>query len=450
MKRRAILAAAVVYSTFVSPSHAQEQAESTQMIVRTSDLDGTVAGLIKMTCSDVSTFDLGLSMSLLDCELKPGISDAELALQLSNDSNVQWYERDEKAMVVEKQHVTRALHLAQQQSAAAQTPDLHWNIESFGFREAWKHSKGAGASVAVLDSGITAHPALETAAAPGVDVIAKPANSRDGDGRDNDPTDPGNWTEVGQCGNDDFIPSTFHGTMVAGAVADSGSNPFGVIGTAPEARIVPVRIAGPCGAAVSDMISGILWSAGYEVEGVTTRDTPVDVINISYALRKECSPGLQEAIDAARQKGVSIVTSAGNYSEDAALYSPGNCQGVINVGATNLELGQAKTSNGGEAVAIYGPGGDYADDVAVATTEGQRGPEQFSYRYRGGTSIAAPHVAGALALLKSHYPNTPTEALEQALLKSATAIAGIKVLNVGNAFTILPEAESPSGSSLSS
>ncbi|QMV86195.1 S8 family serine peptidase [Corynebacterium hindlerae] len=444
MKKTAILATAVVYSTFISPSHAQAQAGSTQMIVRTSDLDGTVSSLIETTCSEVSTLDLGLSMSVLDCELKPGMSDAELDLHLSNDSNVRWHERDEEAMVVEKQYATRTFYLGHQQSAAAQTPNLHWNIESFGFPEAWKQSKGAGVSIAILDSGITAHPALNSAAAPGVDVIAKPANSRDGDGRDNDPTDPGNWAEVGQCGNDEFIPSTFHGTMVAGAIADSGSNPFGVMGAAPEARIVPVRVAGPCGAAVSDIISGILWSAGYDVEGVVTRDTPVEIINISYALRKECSPGLQEAIDAARQKGVSVITSAGNYGEDAALYSPGNCQGVINVGATNLELRQAKTSNGGETVAIYGPGGDYADDVAVATTEGQREPEQFSYRYRGGTSIAAPHVAGALALLKSLYPATPNEVLEQALLKSATAIADTKVLNVGNAFTILSDLESPS------
>uniref|UniRef100_UPI00157BE7A3 S8 family serine peptidase n=1 Tax=Micromonospora maritima TaxID=986711 RepID=UPI00157BE7A3 len=110
---------------------------------------------------------------------------------------------------------------------------------------------GAGVTVAVLDTGVTRHHDLAGRLLPGYDFVSAPDDARDGDGRDPDATDQGDWAEAGDCGPD-FRPSSWHGTHVAGTVVarDEG----GVTGLAPGARVQPVRVLGRCGGTTADLV----------------------------------------------------------------------------------------------------------------------------------------------------------------------------------------------------
>ena len=148
--------------------------------------------------------------------------------------------------------------------------------------EAWGTTRGKGVTVAVLDSGITAHPDLDANVLPGYDFIAESAFSNDGNGRDSDPTDAGNWTVDNQCfTGSKASPSDWHGTHVAGTIAAIANNNEGIAGVAPEAKIVPVRVLGACGGFDSDITDGIIWAAGGSVRGVPANQNPAQVINMS-------------------------------------------------------------------------------------------------------------------------------------------------------------------------
>jgi subtilisin family serine protease len=305
---------------------------------------------------------------------------------------------------------------------AVHTPEdpFRWNLVDFGIPSYWDHSRGKGAVVAIVDTGWQPHQALVHSVLPGADLIRDIPAARDGDGRDMDPFDEGDWTEPEQCGvGGEFSPSTFHGTVVGGAVAGNSENPFGFAGVSPEVGLVPVRVSGPCGARTSDVADGIVWAAGGEVEGLPRNENPADVINVSLSLERSCSPAYQQAIDRARDLGAQIVVAAGNFASDAGSFSPGNCAGVVNVGGTNTDGDIAVLSNFGSGVDIFGPSGDWGDDVVTPAAEGLRQAESFSYRYRGGTSVAAAHVTGALALLAAGFPSLSAEERAQVLVETA-------------------------------
>lgn len=296
----------------------------------------------------------------------------------------------------------------------------HWNIESTGFPALWKFSQGAEAVIAVIDTGILPHPALENRVLPGVDLISDANAARDGNGRDMDPTDMGDWTNPGDCSeNSTASASTFHGTVLAGAIAGNDQNSFGIIGAAPEVGILPVRVSGACGARVSDIAEGIVWAIGYSVDSVSDNLNLADVINISFAIERTCSAFLQKAITFAHDSGVHVVTSSGNHGAEGGNFSPGNCLSAFNVGAVNEAGLLSSQSNFGETVDIYGPGGDLSEGIAVPSVEGETIPEAFSYRYRGGTSLAAAYVSAALGLVKSIYPDTSVEQREDMLIDAS-------------------------------
>ena len=137
-----------------------------------------------------------------------------------------------------------------------------------GVQRAWTWTTGsASMPVAVLDTGITAHPELQGAWLPGVDVVSDAAMANDGDGRDTDPTDPGDWVSEAERAHDAFAgcdahDSSWHGTIVSGILAARTDNNEGVAAVGWNARIVPVRVAGKCGAEVADIIDGMRWAAG--------------------------------------------------------------------------------------------------------------------------------------------------------------------------------------------
>ncbi|MEE7547807.1 S8 family serine peptidase, partial [Xanthomonas sp. Kuri4-1] len=165
-------------------------------------------------------------------------------------------------------------------------------------RPAWDKATGNGVVVAVIDTGITSHPDLDANILPGYDFISDTFVSRDGDGRDADPSDEGDWNPVqGECyttpSPSPITDSSWHGTHVAGTIAAVTNNAVGVAGTAYNAKIVPVRVLGRCGGYTSDIADAIVWASGGSVSGVPANANPAEVINMSLGGSGTCSTTYQ-------------------------------------------------------------------------------------------------------------------------------------------------------------
>ena len=292
--------------------------------------------------------------------------------------------------------------------------------------EAWGTTRGKGVTVAVLDSGITAHPDLDANVLPGYDFIAESAFSNDGNGRDSDPTDAGNWTVDNQCfTGSKASPSDWHGTHVAGTIAAIANNNEGIAGVAPEAKIVPVRVLGACGGFDSDITDGIIWAAGGSVRGVPANQNPAQVINMSIGSEGTCTTPYRQAIAQANKRGSLVVVAAGNNSFDASKSSPGNCEDVINVGATDKNGKRSYFSNYGSRVDVSAPGGDrryWGGGILSTLNAGKTAPGKADYAEYQGTSMAAPHVAGIVALMKAVDPKLTYAQAKKALQSTSQGI----------------------------
>lgn len=292
--------------------------------------------------------------------------------------------------------------------------------------EAWGTTRGKGVTVAVLDSGITAHPDLDANVLPGYDFIAESAFSNDGNGRDSDPTDAGNWTVDNQCfTGSKASPSDWHGTHVAGTIAAIANNNEGIAGVAPEAKIVPVRVLGACGGFDSDITDGIIWAAGGSVRGVPANQNPAQVINMSIGSEGTCTTPYRQAIAQANTRGSIVVVAAGNNSFDASKSSPGNCEDVINVGATDKNGKRSYFSNYGSRVDVSAPGGDrryWGGGILSTLNAGKTAPGKADYAEYQGTSMAAPHVAGIVALMKAVDPKLTYAQAKKALQSTSQGI----------------------------
>ena len=292
--------------------------------------------------------------------------------------------------------------------------------------EAWGTTRGKGVTVAVLDSGITAHPDLDANVLPGYDFIAESAFSNDGNGRDSDPTDAGNWTVDNQCfTGSKASPSDWHGTHVAGTIAAIANNNEGIAGVAPEAKIVPVRVLGACGGFDSDITDGIIWAAGGSVRGVPANQNPAQVINMSIGSEGTCTTPYRQAIAQANKRGSIVVVAAGNNNFDASKSSPGNCEDVINVGATDKNGKRSYFSNYGSRVDVSAPGGDrryWGGGILSTLNAGKTAPGKADYAEYQGTSMAAPHVAGIVALMKAVDPKLTYAQAKKALQSTSQGI----------------------------
>ena len=292
--------------------------------------------------------------------------------------------------------------------------------------EAWGTTRGKGVTVAVLDSGITAHPDLDANVLPGYDFIAESAFSNDGDGRDSDPTDAGNWTVDNQCfTGSKATASDWHGTHVAGTIAAIANNNEGIAGVAPEAKIVPVRVLGACGGFDSDITDGIIWAAGGSVRGVPANQNPAQVINMSIGSEGTCTTPYRQAIAQANKRGSIVVVAAGNNNFDASKSSPGNCEDVINVGATDKNGKRSYFSNYGSRVDVSAPGGDrryWGGGILSTLNAGKTAPGKADYAEYQGTSMAAPHVAGSVALMKAVDPKLTYAQTKKALQSTSQGV----------------------------
>jgi serine protease len=276
---------------------------------------------------------------------------------------------------------------------------------------AWDLTQGEDSVVAVVDTGYLPHQDLLPNLLPGYDMIGDADKANDGDGRDADALDPGDYAP--ECG---FLQSSWHGTHVAGTIAAVGNNGIGVTGVAFRANIVPVRVLGKCGGYLSDIADGIVWAAGGIVDGSPLNLHPANVINLSLGgSSSSCPQTLQQAIDIARQQGATIAVAAGNGGEESSSTTPANCDGVISVAATTRHGELASFSNFGERVDIAAPGvgilSTYNDGFITAGGD--------SYTYESGTSMSTPHVSGVAALLYAVKHEITPDEVEQ-ILKSTT------------------------------
>jgi serine protease len=291
---------------------------------------------------------------------------------------------------------------------------------------AWDKSTGAGIKVAVIDTGYRPHADLSGQILQGYDFISDTAVSNDGNGRDTDASDPGDWVVAGECGTGSPASdqsSSWHGTHVAGTIAALTNNGTGVAGVAYGAKIVPARVLGKCGGYTSDIADAIIWASGGTVTGVPANANKAQVINMSLGGSGACDTTTQNAINSARSRGTVVVVAAGNSNVNASNASPANCAGVIAVAATNRSGGKASYSNYGAVVDVAAPGGDSGTGNAILSTlnAGTRAPGADSYASYMGTSMATPHVAGVVALMLAKNPNLTPDEVESRLKSSTRA-----------------------------
>ena len=291
---------------------------------------------------------------------------------------------------------------------------------------AWDLTNGSGVTVAVIDTGYRPHADLAANIVGGYDMIKDTGGSNDGNARDTDARDPGDYATYGQCGL--FSPShnsSWHGTHVAGTIAAVTNNGSGVSGVAYGAKVLPVRVLGACGGYTSDIADGIIWASGGSVSGAPSNPNPARVINMSLGGSGSCDSTSQNAINLARSRGTVVVVAAGNSNANASGFSPASCAGVITVAATNRNGGRASYSNYGSIVSVAAPGGDTAsgsaNGILSTLNSGTRGPGSDNYAYYQGTSMASPHVAGVAALVLSRNPSLTPDQVASILKSTARA-----------------------------
>jgi serine protease len=340
--------------------------------------------------------------------------------------------------------------------------DLQWDFtEATGgvhAPQAWDTSSGEGVVVAVLDTGYTDHADLIGNIVPGYDFVSlygqssqQPDLAGDGDGRDADAHDPGDWTDASLSSWCPRISdSSWHGTHVAGTVAAVANNGAGIAGLAYGAQVQPVRVLGHCGGATSDIADAIVWASGGHVDGVPDNENPAEVINMSLGGDGNCAndPVTQEAIDGAISRGVTVVVAAGNDSDDAANHSPASCNGVVTVGATGNDGAKSYFSNYGANVTLSAPGGNATSGtdpnnrwIWSTGNAGATVPTTDVLMGYIGTSQATPHVAATVALMQAAAVTAGKPALTPAEVKQI-------LTSTARAFPVTPPTNTPIGSGI--
>jgi serine protease len=318
---------------------------------------------------------------------------------------------------------------------------------------AWQTTHGSSNTVvAVVDTGYRPHAAMVGRFLPGYDMISDPTRANDGDGRDADASDPGDWVLPSEASGDcSARNSTWHGTGVAGIIAANTNDGRWTAGIDWNAKVLPVRVLGKCGGWDSDIVDGIAWAAGLAVPGVPPNPTPAHVINLSLGGDRACPSYYPPVIAAAYARGVTraIVAAAGNESSDVAGHSPASCPGVIAVASTTTVTGNlARYSNFGAGITLSAPGGTYVpalptQGTLVLSNTGPTLPGDDTVGSEGGTSFSAPMVSATISLMLAVAPAlSPTQIVQilQATAKPfpaastcTTAICGAGILDAGAA-----------------
>ncbi len=317
-----------------------------------------------------------------------------------------------------------------------------WGLKKIQAESAWGLGKGQGTVVAVVDTGVDyTHPDL--AANIWTNTGEVPANGIDDD-HNGFIDDVRGWdisTCVlfgfgGYCAQtkpQDNDPMDFygHGTHVSGTIAAVGDNGIGIIGVAPEAKIMPVKGLNDSGQGqISDLAAGIVYAA----------QNGADVINNSWGCGFPCytNPVAEDAVRTAYALGSIMVFSAGNSSIDAALTSPQNMLSPkpIVVGASTETDAPAFFTNFGFLMDVMAPGGGdntpppnydpFRNILSLRATQSYGAVDASGqlrigqdYARQAGTSMAAPHVSGLAALVIGRHPQFSNEDVRRAIRASA-------------------------------
>ena len=251
--------------------------------------------------------------------------------------------------------------------------------------EAWTVTHGAGATVAVVDTGVdTGHPDLSANLLPGRDFVDDDSDPVDGNG---------------------------HGTHVTGTIA-AAENGIGVVGVAPEAHVIPLRVLDNAGSGWgSDVAAAFAWAG----------DNHVQVVNASLGSGSITTVEKQAIHD---HPGTLYVVAAGNSSRDVESSPQYPCAytepNVLCVGASDLNDHVADFSNYGAAsVDLFAPGALIASTLPLGRASNLH---IDGYGVMQGTSMATPYVTGAAALVASAHPNFVASQIKAALLGSVDKI----------------------------
>jgi subtilisin family serine protease len=259
-----------------------------------------------------------------------------------------------------------------------------WALDRVPYEAVWGATKfGAGMTVAVVDTGVeAAHEDLAGSVVAGTDLAGDQAQV---DPADNGMVDPGG-----------------HGTHVAGIIAAHANNGRGIVGAAPGAHIMPVRVLDAHGSGTSSGVAdGVIWAA----------DHGARVINLS--LGGGPSDGMRTAIQYARSKNALVFAAAGNgYQSGNTPTYPAAYPEAIAVAAVDSNLNHASFSNSGSYVDIAAPG-----DMILSTYGGSTPND---YEYMAGTSMATPYAAAEAALLMAENPNLTNDRVEQIMESTAS------------------------------
>lgn len=272
-----------------------------------------------------------------------------------------------------------------------------WSLPMLDLPAAWDLTQGQGVTVAVLDTGVDFdHDDLigNLNLPDGYDFVSNATSAGDGDGRDEDPFD---------------LDPTNHGTHVAGIIAAVGENERGMIGVAHAATIMPLRVLGSDGnGSDADVAAAIYYAARLSNSSGQLPSQRADIINLSLG-STDVSTTMANAIDAAIDAGVIVVAAAGNDSSDEPFY-PAAQERVIAVSSVTDHKTRSSFSNFGSFIDVAAPGGgDYLNDGFQGGILSTLYASEYGELM--GTSMAAPHVSGVIALMLAQRSTLTLEQL---------------------------------------
>lgn len=310
--------------------------------------------------------------------------------------------------------------------------NTQWNLDASSasvrgganFFGAWiRQTSALPIAIGVIDTGYYPNNDLTGRETLGYDFVSDADLAGDGDGRDADPISPGVY-----CSSPLASIGAWHGMQVSEQMAANPDNDTGIIGAAwRNARVLQVRAIGSCNGHLSDVADALRWTAGETIDGVPANSTAVRVINLSLGGQTGggCPVFMQEAVNAAVNKGIVVVASAGNDGLNT-LSAPANCQGVISVGAHTRSGDLAVYSNHQSLLTLTAPAGGKCltqtncQDSGLPAWTPDRG-----YISMGGTSIAAPQVSATVALMLAEAPTlTPARVAEILRQTAVKHVAG--------------------------
>lgn len=311
---------------------------------------------------------------------------------------------------------------------------LQWHYELIRLPEAWAEvqnfvtAPGPDVLVGVIDTGRRPHPDLDAntlVAGYEYDFISSSSSAGDGNGPDANAFDPGDGQGL--------IPSSYHGTHVAGTIAAVCDNAVGVtgVGSVPvgmpatsRVKVVHLRVLGTDGGTDADIARSLRYAAGLQNPGYPLITTKLDIVNMSLG-GPGSSASVQNAVNAARNNQVTIFAASGNENSGVPSY-PAAYTNVISVAAVDQNSVRSPYSNFHASVDLCAPGGDtsvdsngdgYVDGVLSTLIDGAG---VGNYVFYQGTSMACPHAAGLAAMMKVVSPALLSAEIEADLISSAT------------------------------